>query len=215
MNALGSNARRQPRRIACIEFEPDEINSLRSLLGLLDPYLKHAWEVGDLAQADVVLVRCDAENTPMALPGGTTVVGCARRPRQLASPAIHRPLRASEILAVLNDGGETASATGTEPGATPAPSTEAWRLSYWPLDFESFPPPWRRVLAALAARAMTREDLVHCTRLAMDDVSHCLQRLRDAGALTGTRKPSLSPAPPAARWRHLIAGIGRKLGFPH
>lgn len=215
MAARGSREERLQRRVACVEFGADDINALRSLLGLLDPYLKHAWAVGNAEQADLLLVRLDGAHSPPAWPDGRTTVGVARRPREHPSPTIHRPLRASEILAVLNEAEEAVVADVSPPAAEPAPDAQAWRLDFWPLDFETCPRPWRRVMAALSARAMTADDLVKCTRIAPDDVDRCLQWLRETDALSNAHRPSPPRTPPAPRWRHLIAGIGRKLGFSH
>lgn len=213
MNALSSAARRLRRSIACVDLGPDEINSLRSLLGLLAPYLKHAWEVGPVDRADLVLVKRDSDDAPSPVPEGVTIIGCARRPRQHASPTIHRPLRASEVLAVLNEFEEDADHQAGVPTPPPAPSAQAWRLAYWPLDFETFPSTWWRVLAALSGQARTRDELVRCTGLARGEISQCLQRLREVSALIEADKPSPPRATQASKWRHIIAGIGRKLGF--
>lgn len=40
-------------RIACPNFSAEEVGALRSILGLLKPYLKHAWVADTVADATV------------------------------------------------------------------------------------------------------------------------------------------------------------------
>lgn len=215
MRAPVSNQRRLRRRIACVHFSEDDLNALRSLLGLLDPYLKQEWEVCAPGEADLVLARLDQADVTPDTPADKPVIACVRRPRQHASPAVHRPLRASEILTVLNEFDEPAAdaAATPSPAQTGATAVQAWRLGFWPAEFETFPPAWRQVMAALSARSMTLEELIRRTSVKRSEIDRCLQALQASGALKASSASTWPSDPPPARWRHLISGIGRKLGF--
>lgn len=216
MRGAASNANRLQRRIACIHFSKDETTALRSLLGLLDPYLKKSWDISGPEQADLVLMSIDESDAGQASsPTGKPVVACMRRPREHALPAIHRPLRASEILKVLNEFDEPAISDASSP-ARPLPqaaAVEAWRLDYWPLEFEKFPTSWHKVMAALAARGMTLEELIQCTHLGRAEIVQCMRKLRDIGSLreSSTSAPQIPHT--TMGLRNFIAGIGRKLGL--
>lgn len=208
------NQRRQARRVACIRFSADEVNALRSLLGLLDPYLRQDWEITDPDQADLVLARVDDVDDAGGIAGDKPLVGCARRPREHASPSIHRPLRASEILTVLNEFGEP-DEDGDDAAMPEDTRADApWRLTFWPLDYEAYPPAWHQALAALTARTMSTRELVACTGMQRVEADRCLAALRACGALVST-STAASPRPdaPSEGWRQFISGIGRKLGL--
>lgn len=217
MRAPTSHQNRLRRCIACLHFSEDDVNALRSLLGLLDPYLKQEWEVAAPERAHLVLARVDNADDGIDAFGGTPVIACVRRPRQLDAPAIHRPLRASEILTVLNEYGETAADVAASPSPSPAQAgkgaARAWRLGFWPLEFETLPPAWRQVMAALSARSMTREQLALCTGIEGSEIDRCMQALKACNALMESSSTVPPRDPPPAGWRHFITGIGRKLGF--
>ncbi len=216
MRAPISRQNRLRRRIACLHFSEDDANALRSLLGLLDPYLKQEWTVVAPEQAHLVLARMDTTDLKLDVSAGTPVIACVRRPRQHDGPAIHRPLRASEILAVLNEFEVAADDVATMPvpprSGSDSTTVQAWRLRFWPLDFETYPPAWQQMMAALSARSMSLQELTRCTGIHRSEIDRCMQVLQACDALTESSSTTPCELPPA-RWRHLIAGIGRKLGF--
>ena len=137
----------QLRRLAHRHFDRDEVASLRSLLSLLAPYLKAEWQVVDGDDADLVLVRLDApaQTIERNVRGGPRAIACVRRPREALVPAIHRPLRAYEILTVLNEAGRS-----VQPQPSVLQEGQVAALAYWPIEFEDWPSAWSRVLAAIA-----------------------------------------------------------------
>lgn len=216
MRVPTSHSNRPRCRVACIQFSKDGTNALRSLLGLLDPYLKKNWEICEPDQADLVLLRVNEEQDGHELsPEGKPVIACVRRPRQHASPAIHVPLRASEILAVLNefDAPGDNDPTLSTSSSSQATVAEVWRLGFWPLEFEKYPTAWQKVLAALTSHSMTAEDLAQCTHMRRAEIDQCLQTLRESGALEESTPSASNGPPPATGLRDFIAGIGRKLGL--
>ena len=208
-------AQRLPRRtyrLACPNFGADEINALRSMFSLLQPHLKQAWEIVQDAPADLLIVNLDS-GPPGGLPPQVPVIGCALKPRQHPRGTLHRPLRASELLALLSE------------QALPGPAIEAppplvaierrYRLLGWPAGFETWPEPWRRVLAATSRVARAPADIAARTGVAEDEVGRCLQRLESEGLLEVVRldRPDVpAPVPTPGRWAGLAARVGQLLG---
>lgn len=204
-----------PRRILCPNFNDDEVKALRSLCELLQKYLKQPWQVVSHGEADLLLVNLDAGWEP---PHASTapVVGCALRPRTHPPGTIHRPLRAAELLAVLS---EFASATGPVAAAGTAGTAEALRvderyvLHGWPLDFERWPPSWRRVLAALSRSTASMEEIVQCTGLTPVDVGRCIAMLDRQGLVERQRVAAAPAQCTKGRWQGLAERVGQLLGF--
>ncbi|NCT68661.1 MAG: hypothetical protein GXC76_13620 [Rhodanobacteraceae bacterium] len=97
---LESSSPFKPLSIVCPNFTREEVDALRSLLGLLRPYLKGSWTVATDGPADVYFLNLDLD------PGDLTerspdarIVGCARQPRMHRKGTLHRPLRGCESLA--------------------------------------------------------------------------------------------------------------------
>lgn len=204
-----------PRRILCPNFNDDEVKVLRSLCELLQKYLKHPWKVVGHGEADLLLVNLDAGWAPQQAPA-VPVVGCALRPRTHPPGTIHRPLRAAELLAVLSEFVSTTDpATSARTSRTPATVhvEDRYVLLGWPLDFERWPPSWRRVLAALSRSSASMDEIAQCTGLTPVDVGRCIAMLDRHGLVERQR----IAAPPATstkgRWQGLSQRVGQLLGF--
>lgn len=197
---------RPSRRLAHMHFAIDEVASLRSLLSLLAPYLKSDWQVVEDGDADVVLMRLDAPR-PTTESGNSRRVACVRRPRDAQGPAIHRPLRAAEILALLNE------MEASENAARAALEIErAVVLAYWPTEFEEWPPAWTRVLASIVRTPRSAAQICAATGVNKIEVGNCLAELQRIDALTFAAG-QVATAEPATGLRNLIRRVGRKLGF--
>lgn len=215
MASLRSEQR--PRRLACPNFGADEIKALRSMFSLLKPYLKQEWEIVHDADADLLIFNLDA-GPPAPAAGPVRVVGCALKPRLHGRGTLHRPLRAAELLALLAELGD-----GTpEPSARVAPPASAGlalphhRLLGWPAEFEQWPLPCQRVLAAISRGARSQAGIVDLVGASADQVADCLGRLQARGLLETTLvhlPPVNVPQPPPGRWVGLAARVGALLGF--
>lgn len=209
-----ASGQRIARRLGHRGLSSDELASLRSLLQLLDRYLRDAWEVADGDEGDLVLARLDAQPASPP-PSGRPWVGCAQRPRQFApTRAIHRPLRAAEVLAVLNDP-PVDGAAGTVRAVTPAPaqadaSARCVRLDAWPLEFRSYPDDWLRILAALSGGAQSPSALAERTGATPERVAGCLAALDKAGLLSCS-EPPCAPTASDPPWRRFARELGRRL----
>lgn len=195
------------KRISCPNFNADEIKALSSLCDLLKKYLKQPWQVVSEGDADLVLVNLDAGDLPVP-PLGLPMVGCALRPRSHPLGTIHRPLRAAELLAVLSE----CAYSGR--GEAESSANEHYVLLGWPIDFERWPPSWRRVLAALTRNGGTLREIAESSGLKPIDVSRCLAMLDRNGLVE--RRPLAGPAIPrsgGSRWKGLAAQVGQLLGF--
>jgi hypothetical protein len=200
-------------RLACPNFQEEERASLRSLLGLLTPYLRPAWELVDDEKADLCLLRLDGDQAPPPV-ASRRWRGCALHPRTFGSGTLHRPVRAAELLALLN---EVASET-TEPLPASASATSPYvrlRLLGWPLDFEEGPRARVQLLAALTAAPCSMDDLAQCLRIPRDGVCRWVDELRSQGLVRCEPSTSQQPVVPqvASGWFGLVSRIGRKLGF--
>jgi hypothetical protein len=204
----------KPLRIVCPNFSHDEVDALRSLVGLLRPYLKHAWLVEEGDRGEVCFVNLDAATARLPVAHGMRVVGCSLRPRLHAQGTLHRPLRVPEILAVLSDVATAHAAEGTSASAT-QDITYRYRLRAWPIGFERWQKPWWFVLAAIAHAEHTVEEIAERTGVPMRDVHECLSALvrLDAVDRLAQRLAGANAAPPRGSWRSLVLRVGQALGF--
>jgi len=172
-------------RIACPNFSAEEVGALRSILGLLKPYLKHAWVVDAVvAEAgvpiDVCLINVDHPGAPAVPPGNLRVIGCSSRPRNYPRGTLHRPLRPPEILALLSEAGSRV--LGERQYADATPSLEwSYRLMAWPRDLTDWPKSWWRVMASMTAEALPLPRIAERTELPLRYVELCIERLHAAG----------------------------------
>lgn len=200
-------------RIACPNFTPEEVDALRSLLGLLRPYLKTDWRVVS-GCADVYFVNLDTEPCELPDTAGSLVVGCALRPREHRKNTIHRPLRTSAVLAVLSQFAEDSSAAPVR--ATRAQGVEwSYRLRAWPLEFCEWPREWGRILATIARQPRTLSEIATRTDLAQAEVERCiavLTRLDLVDRVAERNAPVAAMGRPAG-WRGLARRVGQVLGF--
>lgn len=209
---IHSPARGKPLRIACVGFALNEVDALRSLLGLLAPYVKRPCLVVDEIDADLTLVNLDAvPRRPAAGSVPARVVGCALRPRDHDKGTIYRPLRASQVLAVLSD-------AATSGGGEPADErTILWRfrLHGWPLDFSALPHRWWRIYASMADEARSVAEISAHTELAAGEVERAIDLLTHRGLIerTADRIVSANRAQPRRGWRDLVNRVGQMLGF--
>lgn len=212
----------RPLRIACPNFHADELDALRSILGLLKPYLKHPWQVGaETADAsappDLYLINLDQPGAPARLPDDAPhLVGCSSRPRHHAPGTLHRPLRPPQILALLSDAGSRAR--GERRYADAAASLEwSYRLAAWPRDLGDWPRDWWRVMASIAAEPLPLSRIAERTELPSRYVELCIERLRAAGLVERTprMREAAAPAGPRARrrWSGLAGRILHRFGI--
>lgn len=170
----------RPLRIACPNFGNEEKGALRSILGLLKPYLRHPWVVSDVGPFDLCFVNADnpGETSP-PLDIASRVVRCALRPRQHPKGTLHRPLRPHEVLAVLSE--VTKQLKGAESDDELRQQGHwGFRLRGWPLDFIKWPKPWWRILACIAREAHSIEQIAEHTGLPAKYVEACIERLMAA-----------------------------------
>jgi hypothetical protein len=192
------------KRISCPNFNADEIKALCSLCDLLKKYLKQPWQIVSEGDADLVLVNLDADLPARHLEA--PMVGCALRPRSHPPGTIHRPLRAAELLAVLSECGSSGQ------GETESNADERYVLLGWPIDFERWPPSWRRVLAALTRNSATLQEIADSSGLRPVDVSRCLAML-DRNGLIERRRLAGPARRGSRRWKGLAAQVSQLLGF--
>ena len=205
------------RRLACPNFGADEITALRSMFSLLKPYLKQEWEIVDGEDADLLIVNLDA-GAPSPVAGTVRVVGCAHKPRQHGRGILHRPLRAAELLALLGEIGGPAheAPAGGASAHSPGLALPHHRLLGWPAEFEQWPLPCQRVLAAISRGARSQASIVDLVGASADQVADCLGRLQARGLLETTLvhlPPVNVPQPSPGRWVGLAARVGALLGF--
>lgn len=206
----------KPLSIACPNFTREEVDALRSLLGLLRPYLKRPWAVATDGPADVYFLNLDLD--PGELPErcpDTRVVGCARQPRLHRKGTLHRPLRVSEVLAVLSEmpaGAATRSSNRHEPHGV----EWRYRLRAWPLEFDQWPREWCRILADITRQARPLAEIAARVDLAPSEVERCigqLTRLDLLDRLAERRSPAGVAAAAPRGWRDLASRVGQILGF--
>lgn len=204
---------RSQLRLACPNFHEEERASLRSLLGLLTPYLRPAWELVDGEKADLCLLRLDGDLAPPSLASGRWR-GCAQHPRGFASGTLHRPVRAAELLALLNEVASDTTAPLPVDASASSPLVRL-RLLGWPLDFEQGPPARIQLLAALTAAPCSVDDLAQRIRIPREGVCRWIDDLRSQGLVRCETSTSQQPVVPpiASSWYGLVSRIGRKLGF--
>jgi hypothetical protein len=211
-------------RIACPNFSAEELGALRSILGLLKPYLKHAWVVDAavmeaVAPTDLCLINMDHPGAPRVPPGHARVIGCSSRPRNHPHGTLHRPLRPPEILALLSEAGSRV--LGERQYADATPSLEwSYRLAAWPRDLDEWPKSWWRVMACISAEALPLPRIAERTELPSRYVELCIERLRAAGLAERTPRVRETAAQAAVqeqgerrRWSGLASRILQRFGL--
>lgn len=211
-NALSAT---RPIRIRCHGFPREDVDALRSLLGLLRDYLRQPCLVVDDEPSDLVFVDLDhAVGEPDATPGAR-VVGCAVKPRLRARGTIHRPFRAAEVLAVLSE--LTAGGTDVAAGTAAGEGGEwRYRLRLWPLGFEQWPRESWKVMAAIARRHCSVPEIAARTGLAPSEIAARVAQLRKLellDTLVERRALVRDPETNSPSWRGLAARVGQLLGF--
>ncbi|GLQ94025.1 MarR family transcriptional regulator [Dyella acidisoli] len=206
----------RPLSIACPNFGIEEKGALRSILGLLKPYLGHPWVVSDAGPFDVCFVNVDnPDDAATTLDVASRVVRCALRPKQHPKGTIHRPLRPHEVLAVLSD--VTKQLKGSESDDRPHQGGHwGFRLRGWPLDFAKWPKPWWRVLACIARETHSIAQIAERTGLPAKYVEACIERLLAAQLV---ERLACTPAGVAAgsslkqKWSALASRFLEKFGL--
>ncbi|MGO4700554.1 hypothetical protein [Dyella sp. 2RAB6] len=213
-------------RIACPNFSAEELGALRSILGLLKPYLKHAWVVDAAVleaalPIDVCLINVDHPGAPAVPPGNLRVIGCSSRPRNHPRGTLHRPLRPPQILALLSEAGSRV--LGERQYADATPSLEwSYRLTAWPRDLGDWPKSWWRVLASISAGALPLPRIAERTELPSRYVELCIERLRAAGLVERVPRVREAAAAPTSviqeqgerrRWSGLAGRILHRFGL--
>ena len=203
-------------RIACHNLSPSEIDALRSLIGLVRPYLKQHWEIAPSREkeADLVIINRDVPGVE-GVPREAMVVGCATRPRTFTGRTIHRPFRVPEILAVLSECGEQRKPTTADEQVVDA---YQYRLIAWPLGFETLPRQWWKLMSSISRCPRTLQQILDCTRLPADEAGRCLDELRKRqliDRLLDRHARPVEAAAPAARrpWSSFVARLSHVLGL--
>jgi len=200
-------------RVACSNFKSADADALARLLGLVQPYLRQTWGIGDPADAHVVLVNLDE---PQAKPAATRgrVVGCATKPRLHPAGTIHRPVRVPELLALLTEAG------ARQESALPARGnveTVDWSyaLNAWPIDFEHWPRNWWPIFAYLSHGHRPRSEIIERLGVSAQELDACIERLARRGLVDRHADPRRHPPRSAVGqgWRNLAARVGQFLGF--
>lgn len=201
-------------RIRCHDFAREDVDGLRSLLGLLKDYLKQACVVTDVGPADLVFVNLDR---PAAAPDypGARLVGCAVKPRLQAAGSIHRPFRAAEVLAVLS---ELSSACATDEREAIDEEGNEWRyrLRCWPVEFAHWSRESWRVMATITRRHCSLQEIATRTGMARKEVASVLCLLRRMDLLDRLVERRALPRVDESLvpgWRGLAARVGQLLGF--
>jgi hypothetical protein len=205
-------------RIACPNFSAEEIGALRRLLGLLEQYLTRNWIVVDEHPGNVYFVNVDLAGGAevIDLPAGSRVVYCALRPRLHGKDAIHRPLRASEVLAILTE--ESVSSDRQATGQVVQGDVE-WRfqLRAWPVDLEKWPLIWWKIFASISDTARSVGEIVGCVGTEEEEVNRCIAALVGAELIIKSAKRDTRNVPrndiSRARWKGLATRVGQLLGF--
>lgn len=205
--------RGRPLRVACVGFARNEVDALRSLLGLLAPYVKRRCLVVDENEADLTLVNLDSAPLPSATAAAAPVVGCALRPREHAKGTIHRPLRAAQVLAVLSE--IAAAGDGRQEPAEDPTLLWRFRLHGWPLDFAALPRSWWRIYASLAGETRSVAEISTHVGLVAGEVERAVRMLGQRGLIERTvdRVVTTGRAQTRRGWRDLASRVGLLLGF--
>lgn len=206
------------QRIACLNFSREEVDALRSLVGLLRPYLKQPWVVvGERSSGDLHFVNLDMDSDGAAAAGhARRIVGCSLRPRIHPKGTIHRPLRVPEVLAVLSEA--SAGVRIDAPDARESHGIEwSFRLRAWPTDFEQLPRAWWRVLACAMYEPRRAAEIAAYVELPLAEVETCIEamvRMEMIDRLAERRPREKPQSGGAARnWREFTLRVGQILGF--
>ncbi len=200
---------KQVSRLGCLSFDSTDLASLRSLLVLLQPYLKSEWVADSGDSGDLLLIDLDAGQGVPDFPSGIPLIGCARKPRAVKNAApiiIHLPFRAAEVLAVLSehDGGGAPGAVVSAPFGA---ANRELKLRGWPLDYQKWPRHCLKMMALLTRRSLTMRQLA--SRLGIVDLNkleQCRQRLESEQLLaaTGERSRAEAMVPRTRPWSRLL-----------
>jgi hypothetical protein len=203
------NDRTEALRIACADFSPDEKGALRSLLKLLEQYLRRRWLIVEEGEADLLLKNLDVTESQCDM-FSRRVIGCALKPRTHLSGTIHRPLRASEILSLLNEHDETAASVSE------LRIEWSYRLRAWPLDLTNWPRHWWPAFALMTPTARSQGEISSRTGLDQNEIHQCLARLQTEALLerfAARRHVASNVRDNVGVWRSLARRVGRVLGF--
>ncbi len=201
-------------RIRCHRFSREDVDGLRSLLGLLGSYLKQPCTVIDAGPADLVFVNLD-DPAAGAEASDACVVGCALKPRLKAAGSIHRPFRAAEVLAVLSEVAVSSDSEGRD-GLEDEGNEWRYRLRCWPVEFAHWSRESWRVMATITRRHCSLHEIATRTGLARNEVAGVLRRLRTMDLLDRLVERRALPRADqtlVAGWRGLAARVGQLLGF--
>lgn len=201
-----------PLKIVCLNFTRDEVDALRSLLGLLRSYLKQPWVVATEPPGDLYFLNLDASTGVFPAHDPTMrIVGCALRPRMQRKGTLHRPLRVAEVLAILTD------LSGEYSGISVGAERMEWRfrLRAWPLELEHWPAESARVLAYISTHARSVAQISSRVEMAPVEVERCIALLTRMDLIDRLAERRVLPAPHVAapRWRSLATRVGHVLGF--
>jgi hypothetical protein len=210
------NGLARPLTIGCAHFSDADKAALRSMLGLLEPYLKHPWAIGEAEPFDLWLVNMDAANAADHVPAMEgEIVRCAARPKDHSQQAIHRPLRPHEVLMVLSEAAQRLLVVQDD-GAALVQGNVAIRLRRWPLDFEAWPRSWWRVVACVARSTCSTRDIAERTGVPVDEVKVCVRRLiAEQWVDIVAQRAEETPARPGFRqkWSALATRLFKKFGL--
>ncbi|MDO5609379.1 MAG: hypothetical protein Q4G62_01125 [Pseudomonadota bacterium] len=208
---------RTPLAIACPNFTTEEKQSVRALLRVLHNFLPVPCEVTEEPSGDITLVNLDADAAPVTLPEGAFVIGCASKPREHPPRTIHQPVRPSSLLALVSDYMETSPQRKAYHPANGQTKLEwSYQLKAWPLDFQSLPREYWRVLAYLSRHNAHLREITYATGLAPHVIDTCLRHLLEQDLLkrsahTQTPAPAANVAAPSG-WRRLANRISMMWG---
>lgn len=196
-----------------------EMGLVRTILRLSSG-LRADWTVSEGADADVVLLG-DKGEAPGVSPR-TTVVPVLRREEQPQGRCLYRPIRAEELIDMLNGEAERRAAPDIVP--LPASPGGAARLHRWPPHALLSGRPYHVQLATLLSKhALTAEKLSRLSARPLADCEAFMQELDSLGLLAwqplnapaAAAVPRSTPAAPAhpAQRRGLLSTLRHKLGI--
>lgn len=195
--------------ICCVDLSSDEVNALRRLLNLLASHLSHPCELVDSwVGADLVIVNMDV---PTRLPqaSAATVVGCSIKPSLHPQAKLHRPIRAYELLAVLN---EIRPASLNRSDQT---KNYRYRLREWPLDLAAWNGNQLKIMSAITREASSVPEVAMRTGVVEAEVAECLEALQREGLVETevVANARVEARHFESRWQKLTARLGQLLGF--
>lgn len=204
-------------RIACLNFEVEEIEALRRVMVVLSPHVREPWAlVGSGEPAEIALLNLDAVHIVPNQTAGT-VVGCSTKPDQHPPGTLALPVRAYELLPLLSSrGAQAGPATPSPviPAAIAASATGRYKLYRWPAAAMAWSPDRWKVMAATRCSHRTIAETATATGVATAIVQACFDDLVNAGAMLcvggGTPLRAVE-ARPQQSWRSLAARVSQML----